>query len=1014
MIEFFVKRPVTTIMLIMVFVIMGFVSLYSLSIEKAPKVDFPIVTISVTYPGATPLEVETLVVKKIEDVVSELSEIKKIRSQSFNDFGFIYVEFLMSADVNVKSIEAKDKVEAILNDLPEDIDKPIIEKYDPLMVPVLNLVLLSDTLDTRTLYEYADKTLKNKFSSVRGVAKVDVYGGKERQIKVWLDPLLMKQHYISISEVIDAIKDKNKNIPGGLLEKGRDSLSVRFVGEFQDVGEIANMALTSSDGKIFALKEIGRVEDSFKKVESMARYNGRDVVGLAVNKVSDGNGVDISREIYRRMNEFQAGLPEGVKLEIATDSSVFIINETNGTWLNIFIGILLTVVILYLFTGQARLTFIAAIVIPTSLISACFLINGSGFTINFMTLLAIATALGTLIANAIVIIENVLVHIEHHESAKNAAIAATKEVSGAILASTGTNLVVFAPMSMMGGIVGQFMRQFGLTVIYLTAFSLLASFTLTPMLCGLLLKKRDNNTAEKRKGFNVFDWLIKVVNNMLDFLHKEYKYIFDLIFKFPKTTIVFVLAIVLSMRFVLPYIGNDFMPKDDEDKIGIQVAMPQGSTIERTLEVVKIIEARIDSLPEKKSYLTNIGENGVENAKIDLDLVPSKVRKRSDAEVIDVLIPFMAKIPGAEITLIRGEPKGGETGDVSINVYGLDYNKMILLSKQMKEIMERSGYFRSVDSSYKTPKKEIQFIPEQNKLLSYGLNNAKVGASLRSSIYGNDDNIYKEKGEEYDIHVELDDRYVTDFDDIKEITALSQKGIVPITELGILKDDKALPKIMHRDKVRVIRLEGFLSKSSLGYARNILDEEFKALQFEPGYGYTYVGFSEHQKESQQELGHAFILAVILTFMLLAALMNSTLFPLPIMMTVLTSYVGVFIGLMFANQSINIASMMGMVMLVGLVVNNAILMLDYTMIKMKEGVAVKEALWLGASVKFRAIIMTSLAIVLGVMPQLAAIMSAKKAMGVVMVGGMLASVLFTFIFVPVVFWYVARFRRKFIK
>jgi HAE1 family hydrophobic/amphiphilic exporter-1 len=583
MIEFFVKRPITTIMFVCVFVVLGFFSFYTLSIESTPEVDFPIVTVSVQYPGATPLEVETLVVKKIEDAVSELSEIDKITSRSYEGFGYIFIEFLMSAEVNRKSIEVKDKVEAILNDLPEDIEKPIIEKFDPLVEPVMDLALSSDTVDARDLYEYADKTLKTKVASVKGVANIEVYGGKERQINVRLDPMLMKQHYIAIADVIAAMQAKNTNIPGGLLKKDLASLSVRFVGEFQDVDEIKNMTLTSQDGSRFPLREIATVEDSFKEVETMARYNGKEVVGLSVNKVSDGNAVDIAREIERRLGEFRAFLPEGMHLDIASDTTTFVVNETHDTEVNILIGILLTVIILFLFTGQARLTFIAAIVIPTSLISAFSLMSASGFTINMMTLLAIATALGTLIANAIVIIENVLVHLEHKETPVHAAIDGTKEVAGAVMAATGTNLVVFTPIAMMGGIVGQFMQSFGLTVVYATLFSLLASFSLTPMLCALLLQKRDNRQKDKGQSFNPFRKLVEFIDNGIAFLKNEYRNVFDLIFKFPKITVLVLIVLFLSLRFIMPYIDNEFNPETDQDRITVSLEMPQGFTIERTL-----------------------------------------------------------------------------------------------------------------------------------------------------------------------------------------------------------------------------------------------------------------------------------------------------------------------------------------------------------------------------------------------------------------------------------------------
>jgi len=707
MIEFFVKRPVTTIMFIAVFVVLGIVSWSKLLIEKTPRVDFPIITISVVYPGATPLEVETLVVNKIEDAVAEISEIEKMRSQSYESFGYIYVEFLISADVNVKSIEVKDKVEAILNDLPKDVEQPVIEKYDPLMEPVMDLILSSDATDSRMLYEYADKTLRTKLSAVEGVAKVDVYGGKERQINVRLDPMRMKERYITIDEVIRALKMKNMNIPSGELEKGEHSLSFRFVGEFQSVGEIANMALTSTDGGMFALKDIAVVEDSFRKVDSIARYNGRDVVGLSLKKVSDGNSVDIARKIRERFEEFRTFLPDGMHLDIATDTTTYIVNETFDTVINILIGLMLTVIILYLFTGKFSLTFIAAIVIPSSLISTFAPMSASGFTLNFLTLLAIATSLGTLIANAIVIIENVLAHLEHSETPVHAAIDGTKEVAGAVIAATGTNLVVFTPIAMMGGIVGQFMRSFGLTVVYATIFSLIASFTLTPMLCALLLKKRTDGEKSGKKGsafLKPFRWAVLLTNKAVEFVKREYRHVFEAMFRYPKISILLVVLLFFSLKFIIPYIANDFMPHSDEDKISVQVTMPQGSTIDRTLDVAKLIERRVEKIPEVASYLANVGENGVENATITLDLTPSEQRKKSDADIIDDLIPFMAKIPDAEIQLVRSGMGGGLIqGDVSVNIYGFDYDKMIDFSKEAKEAMEKTGYFRSVTSSYKAP-----------------------------------------------------------------------------------------------------------------------------------------------------------------------------------------------------------------------------------------------------------------------------------------------------------------------
>lgn len=1022
MIEFFVKHRITTIMFVLVFVVLGIYSYSNLLVEKTPKMDFPIVTVSVTYPGATPLEVETLVVKKIEDAVAEISEIKRIKSQAYESLGFVSIEFLIEADVDVKSIEVKDKVDAILNDLPDAIEKPVIEKFDPLVVPVMELVLSSDTLDARDLYEYADKTLKTKFSSIAGVAKVDLYGGKKRQINVWLDPMLMKQHYISIGEVINAMLVKNKNIPAGALEKGFNSLGVRFTGEFESIDEIAQMKLVSSDGSSFKLKDIAVIEDSYKKIASMARYNGKEMVGLSINKASDGNAVSIANDMRRRLNAFRAILPQGVRLDIATDTTTFIVNETNGTKWSILVGLLLTAAILYLFMGRWDIAFIACIIIPTSIISTLFPMWASKFSINVLTLLAIASVLGTLISNAIVIIENVLVHLGRSNDPVKAAIDGTKGVFVPILAATGTNLVVFIPLSMMGGMVGVFMKSFGLTVVYATLFSVLASFCLTPMLCAAILKpktEKKSGTGRHTLFLDVLSaplhWIRKGIDTGMGFLKKECKHIFELTFRYPKTTIVAVILVFFGSLMLVRYIENDFSPKSDEDQFTINMVLPQGSTIECTLETCKLVEGYLEKIPEKKSYLTKIGENGVENAKITFDLVSLKDRKRKDVEIMDELTRFIAAIPDVEVSYDRGIAVEAGAGDVSIDLYGVDYDTMIRLSQQMKGLMQRSGYFRSVILSYKYPRDEIRMKPAQEKLVEYGVAAASVGSSFRSSVYGEDSNTYKEKGEEYKINIELNDAYAQDFDDIRVMSVLSRKGLIPIDELGQIKIDKAIPTIRHRDRVRVIHLDGFLGKSSLGIVTGILDKQFKTMQFPDGYGYRYVGNSEMMDETNRELGKAFVLAVILTFMLLCALMDSLVaYPLAVMTTVLTSIAGMILGLFFLGLSINIASLMGVVMLVGMVVNNAILLLDYTLIKIKEGVPVKEALWLGASEKFRAIMMTSIAIILGILPQLWSVMGMKKSMGAVMTGGMLASIIFTFILVPVVFWYLERLERKIIR
>ncbi len=1008
MIELFVKRPATTMVLILFFVLLGFVSYFNLNVEQSPRIDFPLVVVNVTYPGASPDEVEAQVIKKVEDVVVEISEIKNIKSRAYESFGYVLIEFKLSADVNVKAAEVKDKVEAIVNKLPDGIKKPIVEKLDPFSKSVVELVLQADEKTSlRELYEYADKSLKEQFTKIAGVGNVLVFGGEQREIRVELDLDLMKENYISIANVVSAIQSQNLNVPAGNIEKTSASLTVRFVGEFSSVEDIGNMPITASDGSLFYLKDIARVRDGSKKIEYISRFNGKPVVTLSVKKVSDGNEVRVAEGVQKMLPEINSTLPEGYSLKVANDTSKYIVKETRGTLASIALGIFLTVLILYFFSGSWRMTIIAAVVIPSSIISAILLMDFSKFTINFITLLAIATSLGTLIANAIVIIENVLVHLQKGKSPQQAAIDGTKEVVVPVLASCGTNLVVFTPIAFMGGIIGQFMLQFGLTVVYATLFSLMASFSLTPMMCGLLLKP---NAGDLDKRQNIF---VRMTHSTTRFLLREYRILFEAMFRYPKIWTVGILLSLLGACTTIPYIGNEFIPTSDQNRIQINLTLPQGTNVEKTSRVAEDVEKLFENYPEVDNVLSVVGENGAENARIVISLIDHELRKKSDNDIINEVTPLVAKIPGIEVEFKRGDKGGAPEGDISVDITGLEYDQMIIVAKQIEETMKESGYFRSTSSSYKSPKTELQFRPDLARLRQYGISSAQIGTEVRAAIYGDDNNVYKEGGEEYDIRVELADHYKNSEQIFNRMTLLSQHGLVALSELGSVEYQSATPNLWRRDRSRIIQINGYLSKSTAGVVQAELTEKFKALNIPVGYSYRFVGNAESQEESGREIGKAFGLAIVLTFMLLAAILNSFVHPLTISSSIVTSFGGVFLLLFFAESSINIASMLGIVMLVGLVVNNAILIVDQSQWHLAQGISeVQEAVWRGIEDKFRAVLMTSIAIVSGALPQTWSPDLAKASMGIVIIGGTLASIVYTFALTPIVFWYLERMRRYF--
>ncbi len=1013
MIEAFVKRPAMTIVFILVFVVLGLFSYRNLIIESTPKIDLPIVSINMPYPGATPIEVETQLLKKVEDAVAEISEIKKITGRAFESFGLLMIEFEIKADVNNKAVEVKDKVEAILNELPDSAERPIISKFDPLVTPIFYLTLSSSkgNLNARDLFQLADKTIKPRLSTVPGVASVDISGGRERQINVEVNRDLMQKHYITLTDITKAINKRNINVPGGSITQGQNEITVRFQGEFSSIKEISDLPIVTPEGVSVPLRNVARVEDGAKDIETLARWNGNNAVTLAINKLSDGDAITIAKKARAEVEKINNTLTEGVQLEVSFDSTTRIIKNTDGTLVNIGLGIILTVIILFLFLGNFSVTFIASVVIPTSLISSFLLMDFAKFSINMMTLLAVGTALGTLIANAIVIIEAVVAKLEQGLEPKEAAIQGTKSVALAVLASAGTNLVVFTPIAFMGGTVGQFMKQFGLTVVFATIFSVLGSFTLTPMLCGLLLKKENG----KKKGIlqTIF---VKPVDTFFKFLLNEYHRIFTLLFKLPKTSLFVLFLIILSPMFIMKYIGGEFFSASDEDVIRVTVEMPQGSSLSETSYAVKQIESYVDEIPEVDTFLSIIGEDGFENASLIVNLKSLEQRSKSDLDIINELTPKFALIPDAQITMARGAGGGGgDQGDITIDIHGVEYEKMVAISLKFQKIMKDSGFFRSISSSHKQPKKEIVFIPDTNKMQMFGVNNSDVGPLIRTAVTGDDSAVFRELGEEYNINVTIDESFKQNVEDISSLYVSSKGGLINLAQLGNLKTQEALPPLQRRDKRRIIQLSGYLSKSSANEVQAYLANKIGTeIQFDGGYGYRFTGRAENMAETGQEIGRAFLMAVILTYMLLVAILNSFIHPFTIVSAVFTSFIGVFYFLFFMEFTINIGSMMAFVMLVGLAVNNAILLLDQTMVYRNKGGGIIESLWKASEERFRPIAMTSLAVIAGTFPQLFDHSGIKAAMGAVVIGGMIASMFFTFLLIPLVFYYVEKLKGFFSK
>jgi HAE1 family hydrophobic/amphiphilic exporter-1 len=999
MLKFFVRRPVTTLMFVLVWVVLGLVAFPNINIERTPPLDLPMVTATFVYPGASAEEIESQVIKRAEDAVSEVAEVKKVTSYGYENSAFVIAEFNLGVNVNDKASEVKTKIDSLISEFPEDMEQPVIEKLNPLQQSVVDIVIRG--ADARDVEEYVDDVLSNKITAIPGVASVSVFGGKERAIRVAMNPDLMAAKGVTVMDVVSALASHNLNVPGGKIETSQNASNVRFIGEFASIDEIANLRLTTVEGNNFKLSDIATITDAARDVENGARYNGEPVVVASVVKSSDGNAVNISQALRDKMDALQADLKsefENAEMFIASDSSIVISDETNSTINAIILGVILTILVLLAFTRNWRSTVIAGVVIPASLVAGFFFVDNSGYTINALTLLAYSSALGTLVSNAIILIESALQEMHAGKNPEDAAIDGTKKVAVSVLAGVGTNVVVFLPLAFMGGIIGQFMDQFGMTVVYLTVLSLMFSFTLTPMMIAKFLRLG----KEQKKTKDIKKHEVKNVNGKL-------RRWYDFQCAHPWRVVGIAVAMFIASTMLMKFVGNEFSPSTDANEITITARTPMGATFEKSESVAQQIEQKLATFPEVRATTVKIGDQGLQNIDITVELVDVSERNISDKMLVQKMLPVISEVADVEIQIRAGEARSaGVSSDLVLNVFGPTDEVREEYTDKIIDIINQIPEVQSAVRAQQLPSMETQFIPDQDKMNFWGVQNSYAGTTLRTALYGNDTYKYKENGNEYPIILDFAKPFknASLFDNVY---VNSQKGMVPLSELGTVKTELSTPDIRRQNKNRLTEIDINIGKSTMGPVQAKIQSELDKLDWQNGYYAEFGGMSETQSETVGEIGKAFLLATILTYMLLAAILNSLAHPFTIATSILTSFIGVFVLMFLSGATMNVGAMLAFVMLVGLVVNNNILVLEPTIVRVNNGEESHEALWSELMSKKNMVLMTSIAVVAGMVPQLWSIDGMKVAMGAVMIGGMLASLLFTFTLTPALFFLMERVR-----
>jgi len=995
---------------LLAFLVFGILAYLGLTLNMMPEVEFGMVTVQTVYPGAGPKEIEMQISKKIEDAVATISKIDVLQSYSMESVSFVTVQFKIGKDVNIANQEVKDKVNAILNELPQDAELPVVQKFDIGAFPIIDLVL-TGSLSMIELFEVADKTLKDRLSQIEGVAQVNITGGEEREIRVELDNRVVYQNSISLAQLSQILAVQNMDMPGGNFLQKDQEYSVRFKGEFDRVETINQLEIPTPYG-VKRLGQLANVRDTGAEVrERTVYFNNIDkvreekVILLSVIKSADGNTVEMAKSINKELPSIERDLPVGCQLSVVQDASLFIESSVNDTLSNIILGIILTGLVLLFFLHDVRSTIIVALAMPMSILSTFLLMQLSGFTLNIMTLMGLSTAVGILVANSVVVLENIFRYKEMGNDRKIAAEKGTAEIAVAVIASTMTNIVVFLPLATMSSMVGQFFREFALTVTYATIFSLLISFTLTPMLASLILadkKAKKNRIGDKLEGmFRAWErWYQKILKIVL--AKKLGSFL---------TVLTSVVLFFLSF-FVAANVGFEFFPQMDQGDIRIEVEMPQGYNINETATLMATIEDRIKDYEEVKHILTTIGslgqlDIGTNMALIQIKLVDNDQRELTSFQVASNFIEKLSNIPNAKIRVSAISGVGGGEAPIQFYLLGQDDAQLEVYKEEIINQIKDIGGLVNLNTSSRSGKPEITLVPDRQKISSAGLTVFDLAMTLRGAVEGMIATQYREAGNEYDIRVAMTDESVDTPEKVGNITVISPTGKYRLSQFADIEFTEGYSKILHKDKYKAIQFTGYVGPGfNLGGVVGEITARTNEVELASGYKVDWGGDAEMMQETAVDMLRTFIIALLLTYMLLAAILESFTQPLMILGTVPLALIGVFVAMFITGKTMNTISMMAIVMLLGIVVNNAILLLDYTNILRKRGKSAHDALLEACPTRLKPIIMSTIAIMLGMMPLALGIGDAgaeiRQPMGIVSIGGLIVSAVFTLVVIPAIY------------
>ncbi|MFH1046161.1 MAG: efflux RND transporter permease subunit [Candidatus Omnitrophota bacterium] len=1026
--EFGVKRPVTNLMIFSCIIILAAYSLTRIGIDSMPKIEPPIISVISAYPGASPEDVEIKVTEPLENQLATTPGLEKISSQSAEGTSIISLKFVWGTNLDSASNDVRDRIDLakrFLPDIPDEMDNPFIYKFNTANIPILFLGITAEE-SYPELYDLVDKKIGDPLRQLPGVGTVMLFGGLERQINIRLDRQRMEGYGFSTSDIKQALSNNNIAQPLGKLKTGLSDYLIRLPGEFSSPEEINTVILGKRDGQIVYLKDVAKIEDSFKEVTLNARISGKRGLMMMTLKQANTNTVAVAESLKKKLKELQKILPADVKINVIFDTSKDIITALDSLKSTLYLGIVFVILVVWFFLRQFLPSLIIALTLPFSLLIAFIYLFLSGRTINTISLSALAIACGMVVDNAIVIVDNVSRKIERGNRPQEAAIFGTQEMFLSVSASTFTTVVVFVPMFFIPGVIGVFFAELAVIISVTLLGSLFTAVTFTPMLCSKWMKTTYDPKKKKQWIARFYEFSEKMFQSW----EAWYARALGFCLRHKKLVLGGFTAAFFATMLLLPFVGNEFAPEEDTGDVRMTIHLPLGTRLEESEKVARRIEVLLKDIPDKEYYFARTGEvpgqgramgqeSGTNIITAGVKLVPKDKRKQSVGDVAQMLRQKINAIPGIyKINVSTGDPLGtmitGMGGKaVQVEVIGHSFEDTDIVASKLKAIMEKIPGAVDVAVSRELLRPELEIKIDREKAASLGLNMSIIASSLNTYIQGSTATKYREKGETYDIYVRLEESSRQTLEDIENLTVVSPltQSHVRVSSIADIGDAFGPLTIEHQNRERILKIECNAYRRSTGKIVEDIKKELSKIVLPSDITVNIGGQAEEQRKAFRDLVLLMMLGIIMVYMVMAAQFESLADPFIIMFALPFTFIGVVLGFILTNTTLNILSLLGAVMLVGIVVNNAIVLISYIIILRARGQSMNEAVTNAGKDRLRPVLMTTITTLAGLLPLALSTgvgSESWRPLGITMVGGLSVSTFITMLFVPTLY---AVFHRK---